>query len=45
VDSTWNRGLIELSRRPSFTTNLGNMRITYNFTPYIFTQSLIQYTT
>ena len=26
-----------------FRTNLGNMRVTYNFTPSIFTQSLIQY--
>ena len=27
----------------SFKTNLGNMRVTYNFTPSIFVQSLIQY--
>jgi len=42
VDSTWNRRRIDLPQG-SFTTNLGNMRITYNFTPSIFTQSLIQY--
>ena len=27
----------------SFRTNLGNMRVTYNFTPSVFVQSLIQY--
>ena len=27
----------------SFQTNLGRMRLTYNFTPSIFAQSLIQY--
>jgi Domain of unknown function (DUF5916)/Carbohydrate family 9 binding domain-like len=42
VDSTWNRRRIDLPQG-SFTTNLGNMRVTYNFTPSVFTQSLIQY--
>ena len=27
----------------SFRTNLGNMRVTYNFTPSMFAQSLVQY--
>jgi len=27
----------------SFVTNLANMRVTYNFTPLIFVQSLLQY--
>jgi hypothetical protein len=42
IDATWNRRLTDLPQG-SFTTNLGNMRVTYNFTPSIFTQSLIQY--
>jgi hypothetical protein len=27
----------------AFHTNFGNMRVTYNFTPSVFVQSLIQY--
>ncbi|PYS48525.1 MAG: hypothetical protein DMG13_25480, partial [Acidobacteria bacterium] len=42
LDSTWNHRQIDLPQG-SFATNLGNMRVTYNFTPSIFTQSLIQY--
>ena len=42
VDSTWTYRHIDLPQG-EFTTNLGNMRVTYNFTPTIFTQSLIQY--
>jgi hypothetical protein len=42
VDSTWNYRHITLPQG-EFTTNLGNMRVTYNFTPTVFTQSLIQY--
>jgi hypothetical protein len=42
VDTTWNYRQIELPQG-SFKTNLGNMRVTYNFTPSVFTQSLIQY--
>ena len=42
VDTTWNRRAIALPQG-AFTTNLGNMRVTFNFTPSIFVQSLIQY--
>jgi hypothetical protein len=42
VDATWNWRAITLPQG-AFQTNLGNMRITYNFTPSVFTQSLIQY--
>lgn len=42
VDTTWNYRSFELPQG-SFRTNLGNMRVTYNFTPSVFTQSLIQY--
>jgi hypothetical protein len=42
VDSTWNYRHITLPEGV-FTTNLGNARVTYNFTPSIFVQSLIQY--
>jgi hypothetical protein len=42
VDATWNYRSFDLPEG-SFRTNLGNMRVTYNFTPSIFTQSLIQY--
>jgi hypothetical protein len=42
LDTTWNYRRIDLPQG-SFQTNLGNMRVTYNFTPSIFTQSLIQY--
>ena len=42
LDTTWNYRGINLPQG-SFRTNLGNMRVTYNFTPSVFTQSLIQY--
>jgi Domain of unknown function (DUF5916) len=42
VDTTWDYRDIDLPQG-SFRTNLGNMRVTYNFTPSIFTQSLLQY--
>ena len=42
VDTTWNYRAIELPQG-AFHTNLGNMRVTYNFSPSVFVQSLIQY--
>jgi hypothetical protein len=42
LDTSWNRRAIDLPQG-AFTTNLGNMRVTYNFTPEVFVQSLIQY--
>jgi hypothetical protein len=42
VDATWNHRSITLPEG-AFKTNLGNMRVTYNFTPSVFVQSLIQY--
>jgi hypothetical protein len=42
VDTTWNHSAISLPQG-SFHTNLGNMRVTYNFTPSMFVQSLVQY--
>ncbi|HEY6506929.1 MAG TPA: DUF5916 domain-containing protein [Vicinamibacterales bacterium] len=42
VDTTWNRSDIALPQG-AFRTNLGNMRVTYNFTPSMFVQSLVQY--
>ena len=42
VDTTWNYSGISLPQG-SFRTNLGNMRVTYNFTPSMFVQSLVQY--
>jgi hypothetical protein len=42
LDTTWNYRDIDLPQG-SFRTNLGNMRVTYNFTPSIFIQSLIQF--
>ncbi|MCH8266355.1 MAG: carbohydrate binding family 9 domain-containing protein [Acidobacteria bacterium] len=42
VDTTWKRSDITLPQG-AFVTNLGNMRVTYNFTPSVFAQSLIQY--
>ena len=42
LDSTWNYRSITLPQG-AFHTNLGNMRVTYNFTPSIFVQSLVQY--
>ena len=42
IDTTWNYREITLPQG-AFHTNLGNMRVTYNFTPSVFVQSLIQY--
>ena len=42
LDTTWNYRAIDLPQG-AFHTNLGNMRVTYNFTPSVFVQSLIQY--
>jgi hypothetical protein len=42
LDTTWNYRSISLPEG-SFVTNLANMRVTYNFTPLIFVQSLLQY--
>jgi hypothetical protein len=42
VDATWNYRDIDLPQG-SFRTNLGNMRVTYNFTPNVFVQSLVQF--
>ena len=42
VDTAWTYRGLDLPQG-SFSTNLGNVRVTYNFTPLIFTQSLIQY--
>jgi hypothetical protein len=42
VDTTWAYSGISLPQG-SFRTNLGNMRVTYNFTPSMFVQSLVQY--
>ena len=41
VDTTWTYRASPAAG--SFHTNLGNMRVTYNFSPSIFVQSLIQY--
>ena len=42
LDTTWNYRAIELPQG-AFQTNLGNMRVTYNFSPSVFVQSLLQY--
>ena len=42
VDTTWSYRAIELPQG-AFHTNLGNMRVTYNFSPSVFVQSLVQY--
>ncbi|NOT28152.1 MAG: carbohydrate binding family 9 domain-containing protein [Acidobacteria bacterium] len=42
LDTTWEHRNITLPQG-NFRTNLGNMRVTYNFTPLIFVQSLLQY--
>ena len=42
LDTTWNYRQITLPQG-AFHTNLGNMRVTYNFTPSVFVQSLLQY--
>jgi len=42
IDTTWQYRAITLPQG-AFQTNLGNMRVTYNFTPSLFVQSLLQY--
>ena len=42
LDTSWRHRRIDLPGG-AFRTNLGNMRVTYNFTPSVFVQSLIQY--
>jgi hypothetical protein len=42
VDTTWSYRAITLPQG-AFHTNLGNMRVTYNFSPSVFLQSLVQY--
>jgi hypothetical protein len=42
IETTWNYRAISLPQG-AFHTNLGNMRVTYNFTPSVFVQSLVQY--
>jgi hypothetical protein len=42
VDTTWTYRGIDLPQG-SFRTNLGNARVTYNFSPSMFVQSLVQY--
>lgn len=42
LDTTWDHREITLPEG-SFRTNLGNMRVTYNFSPSVFVQSLVQY--
>jgi hypothetical protein len=43
-DATWTHTDIDLPQG-SFETELANTRVTFNFTPSVFTQSLIQYNT
>jgi hypothetical protein len=42
LDANWAYRRITLPEG-AFSTNLGNVRVTYNFTPSVFIQSLIQY--
>jgi hypothetical protein len=42
IDTTWSYRSIDLPEG-AFRTNLGNMRVSYNFTPSVFVQGLIQY--
>jgi hypothetical protein len=42
LDTTWSYRSFTLPQG-AFHTNLGNMRVTYNFSPSVFVQSLIQY--
>ena len=42
VETVWTHRAIDLPQG-DFRTNLANMRVTYNFTPAVFTQILIQY--
>jgi hypothetical protein len=41
VDTNWGYRSITLPQG-AFHTNLGNMRVTYNFSPSVFVQSLVQ---
>jgi hypothetical protein len=42
IDTTWAYRGIDLPQG-AFRTNLGNARVTYNFSPSMFVQSLVQY--
>ncbi len=42
LDATWNYREIDLPQG-AFHTNLANTRVTYNFSPSVFVQSLVQY--
>ena len=42
TETTWTYRAISLPQG-AFHTNLGNMRVTYNFSPSVFVQSLVQY--
>jgi hypothetical protein len=42
VDTSWTHRAITLPQG-AFHTNLGNARVTYNFSPSVFVQSLLQY--
>ena len=42
IDTNWFYRRISLPQG-AFNTNLGNMRVTYNFSPSVFVQSLVQY--
>ncbi len=42
LNTSWTYRAIDLPQG-AFKTNLGNMRVTYTFTPLVFTQALIQY--
>ena len=42
LDTNWTYRAISLPQG-AFHTNLGNMRVTYNFTPSVFVQTLLQY--
>jgi hypothetical protein len=42
IDTNWSYRRISLPQG-AFNTNLGNMRVTYNFSPSVFVQSLLQY--
>ena len=43
VDTTWTYRCDRRCRRARSTPTSGNMRVTYNFTPSVFVQSLMQY--
>jgi hypothetical protein len=42
IDGTWSYRSIDLPEG-AFDTNLGSLRVTYNFTPLVFVQSLVQF--